>query len=431
MFTEQVIPTPANTHSRALQQHIFSLLQDCNSFKKLTQIHAQLVLNALTQKNFILVKLLSLYVSSGYPSHAHKIFENIQNPSTAAWNQIIRGHAYSDMPRNSIMVFKRMESMCFEPDRFTYSFVLSGCVRSDLVRVGEQVHGRVLSNGYCSNVFVQTNLVNLYATLGGECGLASGFKVFDEMSERTVVSWNSLLNGCVRSGDVDGAWRVFDSMPERNVVSWTTMISGFAQNGRCRQALNLFHAMRRARVELDQVAFVAALSACAELGDLRLGRWIHSYVNEAVPFKGKPLQVSLMNALVHMYSSCGAVDEAYRVFKNMSRRTTISWTKELDPDRAANYLVLLSNVYATEKRWEIVASIREEITKMGVTKPPGQSRLQINRAIHDFVAGDSTHKQANTIYDMLGSLTRQAKQIEDIPSIPKVFTNVNKEDSLV
>ncbi|KAK6925043.1 Pentatricopeptide repeat [Dillenia turbinata] len=105
------------------------------------------------------------------------------------------------------------------PDSFTYSSVLSGCVRSDLVRAGEQVHGRVLSNGYCSNVFVQTNLVNLYPILGGECGFASGCKVFEEMSDRTIVSWNSLLNGCVRSDVVDGAWRVSDSMPERNVVS--------------------------------------------------------------------------------------------------------------------------------------------------------------------------------------------------------------------
>ncbi|KAK6925047.1 Pentatricopeptide repeat, partial [Dillenia turbinata] len=81
------------------------------------------------------------------------------------------------------------------------------------------------------------------------------------------------------------------------------MISGFAQNGRCRQALNLFHEMQRAHWGGGS-----------------------THVNEAVPFKGKPLQVSLNNALVHIYSSCGAVDKAYRVFKSMSWRTTISWT---------------------------------------------------------------------------------------------------------
>ncbi|KAF2311297.1 hypothetical protein GH714_021577 [Hevea brasiliensis] len=70
----------------------------------------------------------------------------------------------------------------------------------------------------------------------------------------------------------------FDEMMERNLVSRTTMIAGYARNGKSRQALNLFSEMRRSRVELDQVALVAALSACAEPGDLRLGMWIHSYI---------------------------------------------------------------------------------------------------------------------------------------------------------
>jgi pentatricopeptide repeat protein len=99
--------------------------------------------------------------------------------------------------------------------------------------------------------------------------------VFDDMSQRSVVSWNSILAGYIRCGDFDGARRVFDDMPHRNVVSWTTMIAGCAQNGQSKQALLLFGEMRRAQVELDQVVLVATLSVCAELGDLKLGRWIH------------------------------------------------------------------------------------------------------------------------------------------------------------
>ncbi|KAE8124002.1 hypothetical protein FH972_018914 [Carpinus fangiana] len=540
MLFEEYIPANPKGSSRAIQQHLFSLLQSCNTLKKLSQIHAQIFINGFTQKNYILVKLLSFYVASDNLKHALGVFENIENPSATIWNQIVRGHARSETPEKSIELYNKMVAAEAKPDGFTYSFLLSACARAGLLREGEQVHGRVLANGYCSNLFVQTNLVNLYAAGGGASGVAYARSVFDEMVERTVVSWNSLLSGYIRCGDNDGARIIFDEMPERNVISWTTMISGCAQNGRYRQALSLFGEMRRARhVELDQVALIAALSACAELGNLNLGKWIHGYIKEKMSVRNQPLLVSLNNALIHMYASCGVIDEAYKVFSKMPWKNTVSWTSiimglakqgrgeealnifrsmlssgvnqvrpdeitfigilcacshagfvdegrhlfksmnhtwgispkiehygcmvdllsragfldeayrlvetmpirpndaiwgallggcrihknvelashvtqklavELNPGQAAGYLVLLSNVYATAKRWKDVVTVRQKMVEMGVKKPPGRSWVQINGAVHDFVAGDSAHKHAPLIYEMLGEITRQAHQ---------------------
>lgn len=540
MLFEEYIPANPTRSSRAIQQYLFSLLQSCNTLKKLSQIHAQIFVNGFTQKNYILVKLLSFYVASDNLKHALGVFENIENPSATIWNQMVRGHARSETPGKSIELYNRMVAAEAEPDGFTYSFLLSACARAGLLREGEQVHGRVLANGYCSNLFVQTNLVNLYAAGGGASSVGYARSVFDEMVERTVVSWNSLLSGYIRCGDIDGARRIFDEMPERNVISWTTMISGCAQNGRCRQALSLFGEMRRAHVELDQVALVAALSACAELGNLNLGRWIHRYIKERMSVRKQPLLVSLNNALIHMYASCGMIDEASKVFSKMPWKNTVSWTSiitglakqgrgeealdvfrsmlmssgvnqvrpdeitfigvlfacshagfvgegrhlfksmnqtwgispkiehygcmvdllsragfldeayrlvetmptrpndaiwgallggcrihknvelashvtqklavELDPGQAAGYLVLLSNVYATAKRWKDVVTVRQKMVEMGVKKPPGRSWVQINGAVHDFVAGDRAHKHAPLIYEMLGEITRQAQQ---------------------
>lgn len=82
---------------------------------------------------------------------------------------------------------------------------------------------------------------------------------------------------------------------------------------------------------------------------------------------------------------------------------------ELDPDRAAGYLVLLSNVYATTKRWHDVAIVRRKMVEMGVKKPPGRSWVQIDGIIHDFVAGDRTHSCAYSIYEVLGEITALTK----------------------
>ncbi|GKU89765.1 hypothetical protein SLEP1_g3860 [Rubroshorea leprosula] len=489
------------TNSRALKQQLFSLLQNCNTLRTLTQIHTQVLVNGFSQKNFILVKIISFYIAFGNVLHAQRAFEKIQCPTTTIWNQMLQGHARSGNPRKSVELYARMVAAGAVPDGFTYSFLLSACARSGLVREGEQLHGRILVHGFCSNEFVKTNLINLYG-ISGYDGIGYARRLFDEMSERNVVSWNSLLAGYIRCGDVDGARKLFDEMPERNVVSWTTMIAGCAQNGKCKQALSLFSEMRRARVELDQVALLAALSACAELGDLKLGEWIHSYIEEKFNLQRQPLLVSLNNALVHMYASCGEIEKAYEVFRKMQKRNTVSWTSmitgfakqgfaqealsifewmlslggndirpdeitfigvlcacshagfvddgqyfftqmiqnwgikpkiehygclvdllsragfldealsiietmpvkpndavwgallggcrihknaelasqvaqelssELDPEHAVGYLVLLANVYATAKKWQDVASVRQKLIEMGVRKPPGRS----------------------------------------------------------
>ncbi|GMH17039.1 hypothetical protein Nepgr_018880 [Nepenthes gracilis] len=534
LVAERISASPTN--SRYLQQHIFSVLQNCCSIKKLAQIHAHILTNGFSQKNFILAKLISLYSAYGYVDHAQKVFDKIGSPSTTIWNQMIRAHARGETPVKSVELFTLMQKEESEPDGYTYSYMVAACSLLGLLRVGEQIHSRVLSNGYCSNLFVSTSLVNLYTLSRGDVGLESACKVFEEMPERSVVTWNSLLAGYIRCGDVDRALRTFDEMPERSVVSWTTMVSGCARQGRSRQALSLFSEMMRAQVELDQVAMISALSACAELGDLNLGRWIHSYVNRAFRGSRQQLLVPLQNALIHMYASCGVVEEAHGVFEEMPRKTTVSWTSmiigyakhgygekalslfqrmqeleadelrpdaitfigvlcacshagyveegrryfiqmkerwaiepriehygcmadilsragfldeaeslvesmpmkpndaiwgallggcrihmksklalsaaqnlmlKLDCDQTFGYLALLLDVYAVAKRWEDVAIVRQKMVEMGVRKPPGRSWVQTNGVIHDFLAGDSTHKQASSIYDMLDNMTGQ------------------------
>ncbi|GMJ00017.1 Chloroplast RNA Editing Factor 7 [Hibiscus trionum] len=550
MLVKEAIPAnPSNTRARC--QRLISLLQNRKIVKKLAQVHTQIITNGFSQKNYILALLLAFYVTSSNLQQAFKLFGTIEKPSTTIWNQIIRGCSGTSFPERSVELYKQMVVTGVIPDGFTYSYALSACARSGMLREGEQIHGRVLVGGYCSNVFVRTNLINLYAMAGGgEDDIGNARKVFDEMGERNMVSWNSLLAGYIRCGNVDMARRVFDEMPEKNVVSWTTMIAGFARNGKCRQALSFFYQMRRARVEPDQVALVAALSACAELCDLELGKWIHSYIEETARFRNQPLLVSLNNSLIHMYASCGLIEEAYEVLQYMPERSTVSWTNmimglakhgfaqeaisvfecmissgergvkpdeityigvlfacshagfvkegrhyftqmtrhwgikpridhyccmvdllsragfldeamnlietmpvkpndavwnallggcrihknvdlasriaqkfdaELDLNNAAGHLTLLSNMYATAKRWQDVANVRQRMIESGVKKPAGRSWVQIDGVIHDFQAGGSSDKHASSIYDILWQVTRQAKQEGYKPDLSKAF----------
>lgn len=55
----------------------------------------------------------------------------------------------------------------FDINGFRYPYRVGGCVWS---REGGQVHGRVMANEYCADVFVRTNLVNWYAASGEMMG---------------------------------------------------------------------------------------------------------------------------------------------------------------------------------------------------------------------------------------------------------------------
>ncbi|GFZ12122.1 pentatricopeptide repeat (PPR) superfamily protein [Actinidia rufa] len=232
---------------------------------------------------------------------------------------------------------------------------------------------------YNCNSIKKTNLVNLYAMGSGSDGVGNARQVFGEMSVRNVVTLNSLLAGYVRNRDIDMAHGVFNEMPARNVVSWTTMIAGCAQNGRCKQPLALFGEMQRANVELDQMVLVAVLSACAELGDLKLGRWVHSRTSVS------------WTSMIPAYAKQGRGEEALRTFHWMQ----CSGASEARPDK----ITFIGDA----------SFVRRKMVEMGVKKPAGISWVEIDGVIQDFIAGDWSPVHGYSIYKVLGEILAQAK----------------------
>ena len=68
---------------------------------------------------------------------------------------------------------------------------------------------------------------------------------------------------------------------------------------------------------------VLVLSACIDLGELELGKWVESFIEKERVQKS----VELYNALIAMFAKCGDVDKALKLFRNMRERTIISWTR--------------------------------------------------------------------------------------------------------
>lgn len=148
-------------------------------------------------------------------------------------------------------------------------------------------------------------------------------KVFDEMDVKEMPTWNSLISGYARSGDLEGALRCFLDMPSRNVISWTALVSGYSQNGRYREALEMYLEMEReGRVRPNQVTIASVLPACANLGAFEVGQRIEAYARANGFFKN----AFVCNAVLELYARCGVIEKAMQLFDEIGGdRNLCSW----------------------------------------------------------------------------------------------------------
>ncbi|TKW33087.1 hypothetical protein SEVIR_2G210500v4 [Setaria viridis] len=341
---------PHIPYSRALQQRLYLIAQhlsrrgragSCSpsvptpaARRGLDQLHAQLLLNGFTHKRFLLAKLLSLATAAADLPRAESLFlsapaspHHPASPTLA--NLLLRAAARSGAaPPALLALFSRLVGRHgLRPNAFSFSTLLAALASAGARALphGRALHARALAGGVLApsggSGHVTTSLVDVYAAA---CQLGDARKVFDEMPGKSVVAWNCMLAAYVRCGELDAALRFFGhDMPGRDAVAWTTVIGGCANSGRAAEAVELFMGMRKARVKDDVVTMVALLTACAELGDLELGRWVHARVD----WEGQQQRTVLLdNALIHMYVKCGAVEDALSLFLMMPKRSTISWT---------------------------------------------------------------------------------------------------------
>ncbi|KAF9598750.1 hypothetical protein IFM89_031418 [Coptis chinensis] len=115
-------------------------------------------------------------------------------------------------------------------------------------------------------------------------------------------------------------------MPQRNIVSWTAMISGFSQNGQFLQAVKTFSSMRLAGENPTQFAFSSAIQASTSLGVVEFGKELHCLSVKL----GFNFELFVGSNLADMYSKCGYLVDACRVFDEMPCKDEVSWTTMID-----------------------------------------------------------------------------------------------------
>ncbi|KAL8518562.1 hypothetical protein ACS0TY_009791 [Phlomoides rotata] len=296
------------------------LLEKSKNLTQLKRAHALIITCGLGRNSFALSRILAFcsHPFHGALSYGYTIFKRIENPTICICNTMIKAFLLKDENNRAIEVYKSMLRYGLNPDNYTLPYVLKACSNMKSLNLGRLIHGHGLKLGFASDNFVGNTLIALYSA-SDEMGAVK--LVFDEISWHCVVSYTVLICGYAKKGDVYSARLVFDEAPFKDRGVWGAMISGYVQNNCFKEGLKLFRLMQLSGVNPDEASFVSILCACAHLGALEIGRWIHRYVDKVK----MPVGVKLGTALIDMYSKCGCLDLAEKVFDKMPERDVICW----------------------------------------------------------------------------------------------------------
>ncbi|KAG4967783.1 hypothetical protein JHK87_033434 [Glycine soja] len=303
------LPNPhSSSHDSNLRRVIISLLhKNRKNPKHVQSIHCHAIKTRTSQDPFVAFELLRVYCKVNYIDHAIKLFRCTQNPNVYLYTSLIDGFVSFGSYTDAINLFCQMVRKHVLADNYAVTAMLKACVLQRALGSGKEVHGLVLKSGLGLDRSIALKLVELY----GKCGvLEDARKMFDGMPERDVVACTVMIGSCFDCGMVEEAIEVFNEMGTRDTVCWTMVIDGLVRNGEFNRGLEVFREMQVKGVEPNEVTFVCVLSACAQLGALELGRWIHAYMRKC----GVEVNRFVAGALINMYSRCGDIDEAQALF---------------------------------------------------------------------------------------------------------------------
>nr|GMD22699.1 pentatricopeptide repeat-containing protein At1g33350 [Ipomoea batatas]GMD22817.1 pentatricopeptide repeat-containing protein At1g33350 [Ipomoea batatas] len=346
--------------SSNLNLQVQAVLEKCSHLHHLKQLQAHLITLGHGHTQFYASKLVRFCtLSLSNLAYARFIFDHLQSPNVFLYTAMITAYNLHSNHTSAFLLYREMvRKGRSKPNEFIFPLALKSCPEVVKNFGTPMLHAQIEKTGFGKYPVVQTALLDSYSRFSADIMIAR--QLFDEMSERNVVSWTAMVSGLTRVGKMGDAILVFEEMPEalRDTPSWNSIVSGCTQNGLFTEALSFF---RRLVLEgngnrPNQTSMVCALSACGHCGMLQLGKCIHGYMLRI----GLRLDSFTLNALIDMYGKCGSLKEARTVFDTSAKRSLTCWNS-------------IINSFALHGHWKGAISVFAEMLQQhgDVVKPDG------------------------------------------------------------
>ncbi|KAK9075115.1 hypothetical protein SSX86_003434 [Deinandra increscens subsp. villosa] len=270
-----------------------SVLGACAALENLelgAQVHSFAVKSGTRMDQFVVTGLVNLYAKCGLLDSAQWAFGEVKNPHLTAWTALIGGYVQQGKSKESVDLFIKLHaSGDNKPNERTFATVYGAFF--DANEIGKQLHSLIIKFGYISFTVVGNSVMDFYFKSNH---ITEALKVFEEMNERDVVTWNALISGHMNSG-----------FHEKAVEFLREMLSkGF---------------------ELNLYSYSSILNICGDLPAIEWGKQTHCCIIKLKIASN----VVVGSALIDMYAKCGRLSNARVVFDNFSFKNIVSWNTML------------------------------------------------------------------------------------------------------
>ncbi|KAK7271814.1 hypothetical protein RJT34_28023 [Clitoria ternatea] len=232
---------------------------------------------------------------------------------------------------------------------------------------------------------------------------------------------DQLVTCYVSMGSTPDAQKLFDEMPHKDFVSWNSLVSGFSKRGDLGNCMSVFSTMKsEMALGLNELTLISVISACASGKARDEGCYLHCCAVKL----GMELEVKLVNALINMYGKFGCVESAFKLFWALAEKNIVAWnsmvavwTQNGIPDEAFNYfnMMRVSGLLPDEATMVSLLQVCEKL-------PVGRLVEAIHGVI--FTCGlDENVAIATTLLNLYSKLGR-------LNSSHKVFAEIRKPDKV-
>ncbi|KAG7537383.1 Pentatricopeptide repeat [Arabidopsis suecica] len=283
--------------------------------------------------------------------------------------------------REAFELFEILEIRCsFKVGVSTYDALVEACIRLKSIRCVKRVYGFMISNGFEPEKYMMNRILLMH----------------------------------VKCGMIIDARRLFDEMPERNLFSYNSIISGFVNFGNYVEAFELFKMMWEELSDCETHTFAVMLRASAGLGSVYVGKQLHVCALKL----GVVDNTFVSCGLIDMYSKCGDIEDARCAFDSMPEKTTVAWNNIIAGYALHGYseeaLCLLyemrdSGVSMDQFTLSIMIRISTRLAKLELTKQAHaslirsgfESEIVANTALVDFYSKWGRVDTARYVFDKL------------------------------
>ncbi|KAF0893296.1 hypothetical protein E2562_023935 [Oryza meyeriana var. granulata] len=258
----------------------FSLMQG-------REIHGYVLRHGLEQDVKVGTSLLDMYCKCSEVAYAESVFATMPLRTAVTWNCMIGGYALNERPDEAFDCFMQMRADGLQVEVVTAINLLAACAQTESSLYGRSVHGYVVRRQFLPHVVLETALLEMYGKVGK---VESSKKIFGQITNKTLVSWNN-------------------------------MIAAYMYKEMYREAIALFLELLNQPLYPDYFTMSTVVPAFVLLGSLRHCRQMHSYVIRL----GYGDNTLILNAVLHMYARSGDVAVSREIFDKMVSKDVISW----------------------------------------------------------------------------------------------------------